>query len=360
MRNSIFYNGATGLRTFGGDNPQVTLENLTIYNMSGDGVRAMAAGTLWIKNNISVGSGGQDFDLDDAGVVIDASSGYNLYTDVQSSVHPGTSNQSPPASLEDLFLSIVASSEDLHLESSGNTAIDNGTSLVGSFSDDIDEDSRPQGAEWDIGADEAVGAGAFAYWTFDEGSGQTAADSSGNGYDGTLGSTAAVEGNDPTWSCVTGGNALDFDGGDQVLVGDYDLLNAISISAWINWDAVTDDDGIVSKRTSTEVNGNWALRMDGRSASGLLEWMVWTGDDASQKFYSTSAIGTDAWTHVVLTFDEATNTAKFYISGSLDNTSTSFTNTWKIRQNQSSLGGLGRPLSSLMAASTMSASMTMH
>jgi hypothetical protein len=31
-----------------------------------------------INNSISVGSGDQDFDLDDAGVVIDPSSGYNL------------------------------------------------------------------------------------------------------------------------------------------------------------------------------------------------------------------------------------------------------------------------------------------
>ena len=327
VRNSIFYNGPTGIRTFGGDNPQVTLENLTIYNMSDDGVRASAAGTIYINNIISVGSGNEDFDLNDAGVVIDPSSGYNLYTDVRLGVHPGTNNQSPPASLEDLFVSIVVSSEDLHIESSGNDAIDNGTNLSGSFTDDIDEDSRPQGAAWDIGADEAVGAGEFASWNFDEGgAAQTAADSTGNGRDGTLGATTSVEASDPTWGCVTGGNALEFDGSDdQVLVGDHDLLSAISISAWINWDVVTTNDGIVSKRTATEVLGNWSLRLDS-SGTGLLEWMVCTGDDASQKFYSTSAISTGAWTHLVLTFDETTNTAKFYINGTLDNTTTTFTN----------------------------------
>ena len=38
-----------------------------------------------------------------------------------------------------------------------------------------------------------------AYWGFDEGEGQEAADSSGNGNDGTLGSTGGVDNSDPCW-----------------------------------------------------------------------------------------------------------------------------------------------------------------
>ncbi|MFB3138666.1 MAG: hypothetical protein ACE10B_05555, partial [Phycisphaerales bacterium] len=45
------------------------------------------------------------------------------------------------------------------------------------------------------------------------GVGQIAADSSGNGNDGTLGSTAGADANDPSWTCVAGGYALSFDGG---------------------------------------------------------------------------------------------------------------------------------------------------
>ncbi|MDD1670920.1 MAG: DUF2341 domain-containing protein, partial [Methanomicrobiales archaeon] len=123
--------------------------------------------------------------------------------------------------------------------------------------------------------------------------------------------------------------SLDFDGlnnpdGDSVQAPDYDILNAITISAWINWDVVETDVGIVSKRTDNEVLGNWALRMDDTTV-GLLEWMVWDGVDSAQKFRSVSTIGTGTWKHVVLTFDDPTNTAKFYINGALDNTEPSFT-----------------------------------
>jgi hypothetical protein len=57
-----------------------------------------------------------------------------------------------------------------------------------------------------------------------------------------------------------------------------------------------------------------------------LEWLVWSGIDSSQKFYSVSTIPTGAWTHISLTYDDASNTTKVYVNGSLDNTSTSFTN----------------------------------
>jgi hypothetical protein len=58
------------------------------------------------------------------------------------------------------------------------------------------------------------------------------------------------------------GGSLDLDGsGDFIEATDYDILNAITISAWINWDVVSDNKGIVAKRASNENNGNWALRL---------------------------------------------------------------------------------------------------
>ena len=123
--------------------------------MTGTGVDHQD-GTLIVKNTISVGTN-RDFDIDNTpdGVVDQVNSGNNLYSTVHNGVHPGSNNQSPPASLEDLFISIVASSEDLHLEPSGHNAFNNGIDLSTSFTDDIDGQTRPTGANtWDIGADE--------------------------------------------------------------------------------------------------------------------------------------------------------------------------------------------------------------
>ena len=66
-------------------------------------------------------------------------------------------NESPPGALEDLFLSIVSLSENLHLEPSGHSAGNRGLDLSTDFTIDIDNATR-SGA-WDMGADEAIPGG---------------------------------------------------------------------------------------------------------------------------------------------------------------------------------------------------------
>jgi hypothetical protein len=161
VRNSIIYNGDKGIRSYSNTSLTLTLENITIYGMTGTGIDH-SDGTLIAKNTISVGSGSsRDFDVDNTpdGVVDQVSSGYNLYGTVHNGVHPGSNNQSPPASLEDLFVDSTTPGIDLHLEASGHNALNNGTDLSSSFTNDIDDEARPTGAgTWDIGADELVAA----------------------------------------------------------------------------------------------------------------------------------------------------------------------------------------------------------
>jgi len=75
-----------------------------------------------------------------------------------------------------------------------------------------------------------------AYWKFDEGSGTTAFDSSGNGLNGTLMG-------DTQWAAGKMGGALEFDGdGDYVDCGNnelFDITDELSVSAWVNIRSVT-------------------------------------------------------------------------------------------------------------------------
>src|SRR5262245_28577731 len=78
--------------------------------------------------------------------------------------------------------------------------------------------------------------GLIAAYSFDEGSGSIAADASGNGHTGTLGSNA---GSSPVWSSAgKHAGALSFNGTQKswVTVPDsaaLDLTNAMTVEAWV-------------------------------------------------------------------------------------------------------------------------------
>ena len=103
-----------------------------------------------------------------------------------------------------------------------------------------------EASAWFSAASPAVApSGLVAYWKFDEGSGTTAADSSGNGNTGTL-----ING--PLWTAGRVGNALFFDGiDDNVTVLDstsLHLSSSFTLSAWVNpTSTFTDYRSIVAK-----------------------------------------------------------------------------------------------------------------
>jgi len=78
--------------------------------------------------------------------------------------------------------------------------------------------------------------GPVGQWKFDEGSGQTAFDSSGNSNNGILGATTATSTDDPTWTTGKYGSALNFDGvDDYVNMGDVNNMGTsdFSLEAWV-------------------------------------------------------------------------------------------------------------------------------
>ncbi len=151
FRNCIFFDGARAIRAQ--DSANCTIENCTIYDMSGQGVQSVSGTSVTIRNTIAVGNG-TDFAL--SGTI--NYFGYNMYQSV-SGFTPGSyqgNNQTPPGSLEALFISIVAGSQNLHLETSGHNAIGTGLDLSGTFTNDIDNETRT--VPWDMGADESASA----------------------------------------------------------------------------------------------------------------------------------------------------------------------------------------------------------
>ena len=127
---------------------------------------------------------------------------------------------------------------------------------------------------------QAVDPDLIGYWKFDETSGTSAQDATGNGNDGTLNG-------DPQWAAGMLGGALEFDGdGDYVDVGDdpiFQITDQITVACWIkvtqftiDWQAIFtmgDDSWRLQRQTSTDnlcwactgvngITGDWWLHGD--------------------------------------------------------------------------------------------------
>lgn len=140
----------------------------------------------------------------------------------------------------------------------------------------------------------------IAHYTFDEGSGSTAVDASGNGNNGTL-----VNG--PVWvSGKVGTNALDFDGADDYVdLGNLDIPgNAMTIAAWFNSrnlsNCSSQDCRIVSKATGVSTAEHfWMLS----TWNGELRFRLKTDGTTTTLVAENSNLSNDIWYHMVAVYD---------------------------------------------------------
>ena len=148
--------------------------------------------------------------------------------------------------------------------------------------------------------------GLVAYWAFDEESGDTASDSSGNGHDGTLMG-------DPQWT-KDGyfGGALEFDqAGDEVNVPYHANLNqeAFTVTAWANVEPGSGGHrAVVSSRNEPPTSGYIFYCEPGNT------WQFWTGD-GGWKSVQGPAVNLGEWDHLAGTY--ADGTQKLYVNGEL-------------------------------------------
>jgi hypothetical protein len=160
----------------------------------------------------------------------------------------------------------------------------------------------------------------LVHYAMDEGAGDVAQDSSGNGLDGVISGA--------TWTSTTAdGSAacLDFSGlGDNVVseaAGPYlNDLAGLSISLWIQSDLIDTDKGFIigSDPDGTDQRG---IRYDTSGASGGGDDVIKYGvacTDGADETESSVGIQTTEWQHIAMVWDNDGTGTDLYINGVMD------------------------------------------
>src|SRR5262245_19112777 len=162
----------------------------------------------------------------------------------------------------------------------------------------------------------AAQGGPVAAYAFNETSGTTTADVSGNGIVGTLTNGA-------TFAAGKNGNAVNLDGvNDFVNLGNSRVLRltgSVTISAWINSTSFpVDDAAIVSKRGKADTGFQLDTTID-RGPRTIGFKISNTAGTASAARYGATTLQANTWYHVAGVYDAAARTLTVYLNGQPDN-----------------------------------------
>ena len=159
-------------------------------------------------------------------------------------------------------------------------------------------------------------SGPVAHWKFDETSGTTAVDSSGNNNTGTLL-------NGPVWTTGKIGGGLSFDGtNDYASKASFsgDTASGGTVSLWVKLDAYTSGANVVKglltadgTRLFLDNNDKWRVLVQDTVPANVVDITI----------NAVPALG--AWIHLVVTWD--TSVARFYVNGVESGTDSTVTTT---------------------------------
>jgi hypothetical protein len=163
-----------------------------------------------------------------------------------------------------------------------------------------------------------AGAKIVGWWKLDDGAGTTAVDSSGNKYNGTIVGT-------PQWVAGQLGGALKLSGSSNyvncgVIPIATNGTGAISVCFWVNR-AASGDHKFCSNRQGNNAAGG------GFTCAVYQDRMEMDLSDASTRVLSRDATrptipGVNIWVHLAWVYDDAANTLKLYVNGTLTVTAT--------------------------------------
>ena len=114
------------------------------------------------------------------------------------------------------------------------------------------------------------------HWKLDDGTGQVAADSSGNGYDGQLGDTIGVDNTDPIWE--TGSARFDGTYFDKkyvnldAYVSTFSALSQGTVAAWFKKDTMAGS----PEPKPEHVNNNQVIFSISDNTAGSVELVLYT------------------------------------------------------------------------------------
>jgi hypothetical protein len=157
------------------------------------------------------------------------------------------------------------------------------------------------------------------WWKFDEGTGATAADSSGKGHDGVITGAAWKSGG------VGGvGYCLDFPGSLAVSVEDKNApgylngLGAVTVALWIKSRVTGTDNGFIIAENPAGNDSFVTMRYDVAGASfggsNVLKMAVTSAPGGEQQLESASGLQTTNWQHVAMTW-KGGELIRFYADG---------------------------------------------
>ncbi|WP_198342063.1 cadherin-like beta sandwich domain-containing protein [Polaribacter sp. SA4-10] len=156
--------------------------------------------------------------------------------------------------------------------------------------------------------------GLVGYWNFDEGTGTTVTDISGNGFDGVFN----VDNGSLTWGTSSAfmgaGNALNFQG-SYVQVTDNALFNDLQVNMTIEaWYYQTDNlnNTIISRQSYND----FIFQGNGTDANVPSVISLYSPDSDGWSKSSTD-LPLNVWVHVAVTWNGATKTLKIYQNGAL-------------------------------------------
>jgi len=159
-------------------------------------------------------------------------------------------------------------------------------------------------------------ANLLGYWQFEEGTGGTTADSSGNNLTGTLAGTPL-----PVWVTPSqaglGLGALDFSPTARVSIGnppELQLTGPLTLTAWTLADSLSGSGRVVTKGGNSG-NRGWSL---GVESAGYYAFQI-PGSGTTLASISTApgTVPLGQWTHLAGVYDPSDLSMKLYINGVL-------------------------------------------